>query len=1398
LQFSIVDSGSGDIQLGIEYSSDLFKAETIAEMAGFYLDILQAIARGHLNNTDISLQQIQLGDLQQLAPANRETKNITILPFTPSCRDIYLASIAHSQSLENSTGYAIKLPMAIDEALWQQAIEQISASSSLLRASIISASASYQDAAYFAIDKKHKEQTANYRFYDVAKDNLDEQSVKDKLKALVNKPYDIHHDTLNSQYLVKVADDEYWAVFAAHHIIADGYACSIHLQQSLAQYEYLSGKRNEPISVEDGFAESIGQNLQAFDTAATLNYWQDKLQTVAGFSRQPQASHQTQNYDTDPAVVKTLPINNEHVTAIKQFCKQHSITPALYFKVILALLVKQYQRADSDFIIIESAAGRDKNNRNSIGCFYHSQPLWVENQALEKDINTLFNAFKQQQKQARNFNRISSLALNRLMPESQLAFAFNYLAIEHHYDFLGEKLAVTRFTPNARNTVDFRVQADSTAWQLSLAFDKTLFDDKRFLQRALSLSKQLLAGSDHSLTLDYRLDDEISEPVNKAENAELAALPLLPSLLQKQSFSTASKTAVICGDTALSYAELEVNSNALANLLIEQGLKPQSNIAICMSNRVELLTAIIASIKAGACYIPVDNNYPDDRIAFMLEDSQASVVISDNHSIARLKTIKPDANYCNLDQIDLNRVNQSRPLREVAGDDLLYMIYTSGSTGLPKAACVYHRNEANLLDWYIREYDFSNKDKTLIISAIGFDLTQKNLFALLCTGGTVVLNHVEHYDPKAIAEIIEQQGISYINSAPSAFYPLIELGHSAKLKSLRQVFFGGEPISIKRLAPWINSQGFDASIINMYGPTECTDIATAHKLEAKDLIAACDLDQSQGFEFPLGNASQGVELFVVNPEGQLLPPGFIGELCIAGASVGAGYWQRPELNTESFLENSDSQGKYQSTLYKTGDLVQYRFDNNNNLQLYYIGRKDFQVKLNGLRIELGEIEQALTQIPSVEESLVTVDNNELLAFVLSQQAEIPQWREHLQQQLPSYMLPKQLQLIKSWPLTANGKIDRKALLAMDRQSTSVSNQVLPRNHTEKELAALWQEVLGVGDVGIHDNFFTVGGDSLAAVRLMARIELRFEVKLPVASLFGAQTIAQLAHEIHQKTHHWSPIVPIQPQGNKTPIFAVHALGGMVLSYEPLARRLGSEQPFYGIQAYGFEEEQTAFTELNEMVEYYTLAILDVQSEGPFQLLGHSFGGVIAVEIARKLIERGHKVSYIGLIDSHMPIRYMSIPLDDAGILKTFAEHNFGAIDMPLKSLRLLPPEKMIKLIVDKFNGLVSERFLYSAIAIIRGFQRMMINFHNKPVAAPLYLYRPEQEQLTGFRKLKRMLQGDKAKTLGWHKVNKDITLYQSPGDHFSMLKDENVDQLAEQISSSLKQLPLLHDENNDA
>ena len=430
--------------------------------------------------------------------------------------------------------------------------------------------------------------------------------------------------------------------------------------------------------------------------------------------------------------------------------------------------------------------------------------------------------------------------------------------------------------------------------------------------------------------------------------------------------------------------------------------------------------------------------------------------------------------------------------------DLFYVLYTSGSTGQPKGAVVGDGAFANLVDWYQRECGIGPADRLFVLSAFGFDLTQKNLWAALCAGAAVVLPESEGFDPERLGADIAAQRTTLVNCAPSAFVALLDgPGHHAALASLRLVVLGGEPIPLARLAPWLGHPDCRAQIINSYGPTECTDVVAWHRLENP----LTDLRQ----EVPMGRPVDHARLHVLDEAGRELPPFGIGELHIGGLCVGQGYWRAPELTQERFVTRQ--LGLETLRLYRSGDLAYRRGDG----LLVYLGRRDFQVKVRGVRIELGEIETALAELVGGD-WLVLAANDRITAFVHGTAPPLAELHRRLADRLPPAMLPNAVVAVAAWPLGAHGKVDRQALARMEAAQPAAAIEE-PRTPTEQRIARLWREALGRDSIDRRDSFFGIGGHSLLAARIVARLRGEFGIDLPLRALFDHASLHALAAHI---------------------------------------------------------------------------------------------------------------------------------------------------------------------------------------------------------------------------------------------------------------------------------------------
>ncbi len=582
-------------------------------------------------------------------------------------------------------------------------------------------------------------------------------------------------------------------------------------------------------------------------------------------------------------------------------------------------------------------------------------------------------------------------------------------------------------------------------------------------------------------------------------------------LLAAQVSRTPDAVAVVCGAMHLSYAEMNWRANQLAHHLGALGAGPGQRVGLCLSRTVEMPLALQAVLKAGGAYVPLDPSYPPERLAFMLTDADVAVLLTQERLVAGLPAYEGHVVCLDADWPAIAGRNTEEPRSGVTPDDLMYVIYTSGSTGRPKGAGVYQRSFVNLLHWFVTDFALTTGDSVLVISSLSFDLTQKNFYAPLMVGGELHLLPSEYYDPQQILDLVSREGITWLNCTPSASYPLVEQvdeGAFARLRSLRYLFLGGEPISVTRLWRWLESAECRAQVVNTYGPTECADICAAHRL-----VKAADFLERT---VPIGRAVYNARLFVLDGQLWPLPVGVVGELCVAGEGVGIGYVNDRELTAARFVPHPFGQ-EAGERLYRTGDLTRYLADG----AIEFLGRMDHQVKVRGYRIELGEIETVLRGHEGVAEAVLVAREEvagqaQLVAYVVAEPGAEPgagELRDFLRQQLPEYMLPSAFVMLEALPLTPNGKVDRGALPLPEGMETARGREyVAPEGPVEERLAEIWAEVLGaeVEQVGVYDTFFDLGGYSLLATQVVSRINQAFEIKVSMRNLFEEPTIARLA------------------------------------------------------------------------------------------------------------------------------------------------------------------------------------------------------------------------------------------------------------------------------------------------
>ncbi len=715
------------------------------------------------------------------------------------------------------------------------------------------------------------------------------------------------------------------------------------------------------------------------------------------------------------------------------------------------------------------------------------------------------------------------------------------------------------------------------------------------------------------------------------------------TLFEAQVERTPDAVAVVFDLQQLTYRELNQRTNQLAHHLQALGIGPDVLVGICMERSLEMVVGLLGILKAGGAYLPLDPLHPKKRLAFILNETQASIVLTQEKFV---KNLPHGAQVICLDSEweVIAQNSQENPVNEATVDNLIYVIYTSGSTGQPKGAMIPHRGICNQLNWQQITYGLTELDKVLQTVSFTFDLSVLQIFWPLSFGAQLILARIGgHQDSAYLVKAIASLQITVINLVPSLLRVLLSEKGIENCKCLRYITCGGEALPVELIEHFKASE-LESVLFNCYGPTEAS-------IEVTRFVCTQETNHSIA---SIGRPVANAQIYILNSNLQPVAVGESGELHIGGVGLARGYLNRPNLTAKKFIPNpfSNEPGAH---LYKTGDLARYLPNGN----IEFVGRIDDQVKIRGFRIELGEIEAVLSQHPAVQQTLVmpredVLGDRRIVAYIIANQEQVPpnksELRDFLLNNLPDYMVPAAFVFLDALPFYPSGKVDRSALPAPDISSLSSSNFVAPRNPTEEVLAGMWAQVLETKQIGIHDNFFELGGNSLLAVKLFAQIEQKFGFKLPLATLFTSSTVEALALMLNEEEKAvdnqgfaplpsdksiapWSSLVAIQPNGSQPPLFCVHPLGGEILCYRDLALHLGSDQPVYGLQPQGLDGKQPLLNRIEDMAAQYIREIQTIQPNGPYYLGGYSLGGIIAYEMARQFQQQGQEVGILAMVDT---------------------------------------------------------------------------------------------------------------------------------------------------------------------
>ncbi|HET7229038.1 MAG TPA: amino acid adenylation domain-containing protein [Longimicrobium sp.] len=858
-------------------------------------------------------------------------------------------------------------------------------------------------------------------------------------------------------------------------------------------------------------------------------------------------------------------------------------------------------------------------------------------------------------------------------------------------------------------------------------------------------------------------------------------------LWEEQAARTPNAVALVDGSNSLTFAQVDARANRLAHHLRGLGVRPEVRVGVCLERGWELLVAMIGVMKAGGAWVPADPAHPADRLAYVFGDSSVHAVLTQERLRGRLPV------YDRLPVIALDtawaRIEAEpadAPESGVTAENLAYVIYTSGSTGRPKGVAMHHRGVSNYIHWGVRAYGAGEGNGAPVFSSMAVDLTITNLLPLFA--GKPVRMLPEESPVEALAAALrEAPGFGMIKITPihlGLLNTMLAAGEAPA--AARTLVIGADFLSAEPTVFWQrNAPG--VRLMNEYGPTETVVGCSAYVLPT---------GKHQAGPVPVGHPIQNLRFYVLDAHLQPVPVGLPGELYIGGAGVARGYLGRAALTAEKFVpEPFAGPG---ARMYRTGDRARWLADGN----LVILGRTDNQVKVRGYRVELGEIEAVLRRRPGVRECVVILredrpGDRRLVAYVVADgnAADARVLREHLLATLPEYMVPAAFVLLPALPQTPTGKLDRKTLPAPD-YGAHAAPAAAPADEVETELARIWEEVLGFDGIGPEDDFFALGGNSLMALRLFAQVNRALGCELPVATLFTGATVRHMAGAVRAQRRaapaSASPLVALRDEGTLPPLFCVHPAGRDVIGYAQLVRHLDAGRPVIGIRDVGDDLARPIPTVAAEHVR----ALRQRQPEGPYHLVGWSFGGYVAWEMAAQLEAEGERVAFVGLLDTMSPLLaqvrhgYGDVELA-AGLAEEAAEQMGRDFTIDRGALEGLPLDEVIRRAVAQLHAQGAAPADFDAAALREGFDviraraRSLRAYVPGRYAGPLTLFRPavappDHAEVFGHRTV------EEERTLGWSALaSGPVDVHRVPGTHATLGSGPNVQALAHAMARAL-------------
>ena len=1262
----------------------------------------------------------------------------------------------------------------------------------------------------FSADGKHvcvlKELPVDLLYQDISseKDFEKKQLIDGYVKQEALHLFNLVHGPLFKTGLLKVSEQEYHLVLTAHHIIWDGWSKGVMVRDLSVLYSAYMQNIFPDLPKAPSFSKYAIDQYQLVKSEKYRkieSFWLDQYK-----SNIPQLNFPIDfprpAFRTFKSKRQDYLLDAELGAAVRKLGQKAGCSYVTTLIATFEILLYRLTGQDNIVLGLPAAGQSITDNQHLVGHCVNLLPLRSNPKAelsfldfLKQRQQSIFEAYEHQQltfgsllKKLTIFRDPSRVPIVPVVMNVDMSLTDGDEFYGLRYELIGNPREYENFElflniNNARKALTLECSYNTQLFKAA-TIDRMMGEFEQLLK--VVVDNPYVRIGDIQLTNNQQIFKKLA--IWNSTKVDYPRYTPLHKLIALTSATFPDKIALLFNNYSITYKALDQTANQLAWYILKKGIKSGDIVGVALDRSPEMLIVLLAVMKSGVAYLPLDTNYPQDRVAFMLTDSSATMLITSRNYYKRFHSHAPEILI-----EDVLSETKSYPVQapdlSFSGDDLAYVLYTSGSTGKPKGVLVEHHSLVNLLYSMITMPGIKSDDVLLAVTTISFDIAGLELYLPLLVGATIVMADTPTArDGRALLDLVKSKQVSIMQATPATWQMMLNADWDDRLPL--KVLCGGEALP-KDLAEKLIHRC--AELWNVYGPTETTIWSTIKKITDPETIS-------------IGRPINNTQVFILDKFSNPMPEEIVGEIYIGGDGVARGYLNRPELTNEKFVRNPfDHSGR--GRLYRTGDLGKFTSDG----EVQCLGRADHQIKIRGYRIELGEIEYALHTIADIKESVVEAHedrpgNQRLVAYVvpktksfnknvLSEQSkprvskeQIQDWKQAIRRQLPDYMVPENFIILTELPLTPSRKIDRKALPKFILNGIeSQIDYVEPRNEMERLVAAIWKEVVGLDKINIYDNFFEIGGHSLSAIQIMNRLEKETGKRLPPAALFKHSSIEKLAKllPVTSEIESWNSLVLLKAGGNKIPLYIVHGVNSHVLQFHKLAINLDPNQPVYGLQARGINGLDEPLNSIEAMASYYIAEIINKNPDGPFAIAGLSFGGIVAYEMNKQLINMGKQVKFLGLFDTYAfqsnyydsklnkLISYLRYRVNNLSFYLTlFAKDPQGVIEYKMIPIK----RKINKIFKDKNSNKIGHETTNNS-------SKMQTSY---AIASREYRLTPQQVTIELFRAKRRRYYVKDTKFLGWKPFALNgINVNEIPGEHGTLFNDQNVKEFARILQKSL-------------